>query len=166
MDREAVRIRYDYRCGYCGITEVAFGGLLEVDHFQPQSQGGTDELENLIYACTTCNRFKHAHWIDETGAESLRLLHPQQDDLSQHLQQLADGSLIGLTPRGWFHIHLLRLNRRQLIAHRLRQHQHLLNEQLITQLQNSNRLLFARVQQLDTEVKQLKQIIQRLLADK
>ena len=32
-------------------------GKLEIDHFHPQAAGGSDDIENLIYACTACNRF-------------------------------------------------------------------------------------------------------------
>jgi 5-methylcytosine-specific restriction endonuclease McrA len=32
--------------------------LLEIDHFHPVAAGGSDDDENLVYACTACNRFK------------------------------------------------------------------------------------------------------------
>jgi hypothetical protein len=38
------------------------GGLLTIDHFQPRSKGGTDALENLIYACINCNQHKQDYW--------------------------------------------------------------------------------------------------------
>jgi HNH endonuclease len=38
------------------------GSELEIDHFQPKSAGGGDELENLIYCCTPCNRHKAMFW--------------------------------------------------------------------------------------------------------
>ncbi|WP_436621099.1 HNH endonuclease [Sorangium sp. So ce136] len=34
------------------------GGELEIDHFHPLAAGGSDDVENLVYACTACNRFK------------------------------------------------------------------------------------------------------------
>lgn len=36
---------------------VAFSGL-EVDHFIPVSEGGTNDVENLIFSCRPCNRSK------------------------------------------------------------------------------------------------------------
>jgi 5-methylcytosine-specific restriction endonuclease McrA len=64
--RTAVRIAFNYRCGYYGTAEADIGGELEIDHFQPTVHGGTDEQENLVYACTTCNRFKSSYWPDPT----------------------------------------------------------------------------------------------------
>ena len=51
--RESVRALYDFRCGYCGVTETESGGQLEIDHFLPRSHGGKDTLDNLVYACPT-----------------------------------------------------------------------------------------------------------------
>ena len=48
------------------------------------------------------------------------MLHPGFDDIALHLiDDEITGQLRGLTPTGVFHITLLRLNRPQLVAHRL-----------------------------------------------
>ncbi|MGH9798792.1 MAG: HNH endonuclease, partial [Blastocatellia bacterium] len=60
--RETVRRLYQFRCGYCGVTEVDAGSGLEIDHYLPVSRGGEDLLENLIYCCSACNRFKGSVW--------------------------------------------------------------------------------------------------------
>lgn len=41
-ERTIIRQRFKYRCGYCGLHETWFGDELEIDHFQPLKQGGTD----------------------------------------------------------------------------------------------------------------------------
>lgn len=41
------------RCVYC--TRKAE----HVDHIHPRSRGGTDEMENLVAACASCNMSKH-----------------------------------------------------------------------------------------------------------
>ena len=46
--RAAVRTAYDGRCGYCAVHESEAGAELEIDHFQPRSAGGGDDLDNLI----------------------------------------------------------------------------------------------------------------------
>lgn len=46
--------RDNFTCQYCG----KIGGKLECDHIVPFSQGGSDEIENLITACQKCNRSK------------------------------------------------------------------------------------------------------------
>ena len=40
-------------CVYCSATK-----LLEVDHVQPHSLGGTNDIENLVTACEGCNKKK------------------------------------------------------------------------------------------------------------
>ncbi len=102
--RAAVREMYGRRCGYCSVSEVWVGGELEIDHFHPLRYGGASVLDNLVYACTICNRFKSDYWPLADASESLRLLHPVQDDLSANLAETVDGRLVGLTPRGWFHM--------------------------------------------------------------
>ncbi len=57
-NRELVRQRAEYRCEFCGIHEIDAGGELTLDHFRPRAYGGSDDSENLIYACTRCNQ----HW--------------------------------------------------------------------------------------------------------
>ena len=43
-ERRALRERYQFRCGYCGVHENEVGAELTVDHFQPRSSGGTDQF--------------------------------------------------------------------------------------------------------------------------
>jgi len=45
--RESIRALYDFRCGYCGVTETESGGQLEIDHFLPRLHGGKDVPDNL-----------------------------------------------------------------------------------------------------------------------
>lgn len=118
---ETVRERYGRICGYCGVSEVAVGGELTIDHYQPRTAGGSDDLENLVYACARCNLYKGDFWpTDLDLAYGRRVLHPRLDDVSLHLvEDRETGHLRGVTPSGVFHIALLRLNRPQLVAHRL-----------------------------------------------
>ena len=115
--RKQVRQIFDYRCGYCGIPEHSAGSELEIDHFQPKSCGGTDDLENLVYCCPACNRFKQDYWPGENNQR--RLLHPLKDKLEEHLIEDEDGLLIALSDPGAFHIQKLRLNRPQLRSARV-----------------------------------------------
>jgi len=161
--RAAAREAYGRRCGYCGVSEVWVGGELEIDHFRPLRHGGTDTPDNLVYACTICNRFKSDYWPTPDAPESLRLLHPGQDDLSAHLLETADGRLVGLTPRGWFHIDRLHLNRSQLIdlrqLHRTKQSL----QKEIVQAQDIRVKLQERIYELETELAELRRVITRLI---
>ena len=121
--RESVRRSYHYRCGYCGVHEEEAGSELEIDHFQPRSFDGGEELENLVYCCTACNRRKGDFWPSEGPSATRRLLHPQRDDISAHLREDIDGQIVALTETGGFHMDRLQLNRPPLIALRRTRHE-------------------------------------------
>ena len=116
--RQSVRTRYEFCCGYCGITEIDVGSELTIDHVQPQRHGGNDSLDNLVYCCHPCNEFKSKYWQTELD---LRLLHPRMDDMAEHYREQEDGTLLALSERGANHIQTLHLNREKLIEHRLRE---------------------------------------------
>ena len=115
--REAVRRLYDGRCGYCGVREAEAGSELEIDHFQPRAADGSDDPDNLVNCCPTCNRLKGDFWpANNPLTTPQRLLHPKRDDLSQHLGETSDGQVVALTATGAFHLERLRLNRPPLVA--------------------------------------------------
>ncbi len=99
--RETVRRLYRYRCGYCGVTEVDAGSELEIDHFRPVSRDGDDELQNLVYCCAACNRFKSSFWA--AADVPRRLLHPLRDNFTMHFREAEEGWLEALTETGRFH---------------------------------------------------------------
>jgi HNH endonuclease len=121
---QAVRERYAFRCGYCGVSEADVGGELTVDHFRPVVAGGDESDENLVYACARCNQYKGALLPEATDPTSgRRLLHPLQDDVSVHLREdEATGRVEGMTATGRFHIEALRLNRLALVVNRQRRY--------------------------------------------
>ena len=118
---QAVRERFHFCCGYCGVSETDAGGEFTVDHYQPVSEGGDDSDANLVYACWRCNLHKSDFWPSpQEAANGLRLLHPLQDDISLHIRENERGVLEALTPTGRVRLTTLFLNRVQLVAHRLR----------------------------------------------
>jgi hypothetical protein len=99
------------------LTVVTF----EVEHIHPLSLGDLTEFENLCLACLACNRHKANRIVGRTddGAES-RLFHPQNDHWLNHLDwSMNDTMIVGLTDVGKATIHLLRMNRPQLVEVRL-----------------------------------------------
>lgn len=65
--RETVYQKYDGHCAYCG-REIAYKDM-QVDHFLPLrawgvGDSGTDDIENLMPACRTCNHYKRAHTLE------------------------------------------------------------------------------------------------------
>lgn len=136
--REAIRVRDNFRCVYCGVTETDVGSKLTVDHIQPPLQGGDDSLDNTAYCCHPCNEFKNKYW---QTAPDLRLLNPLVDDLNQHYQEQPDGTLLALTERGANHIKVLHLNRTELIAHRVRERFNATREATIAAMEEELRQL-------------------------
>lgn len=114
--KRIVRAIYAFRCGYCGVTEAQMGAELTFDHFRPQSQAGTDDSANVVYACHACNEFKGEYWSESNDT---RLLHPLTDDLAQHIMTENDGILRPLTTLGRVYIQQLQLNRPALVENRL-----------------------------------------------
>jgi hypothetical protein len=141
-EREELRRRYQYRCGYCGVSERDVGAELTVDHFQPRSQGGEHRPENWVYCCHACNEFKGDVWQTEGP---LRILHPLHDDLDRHLAERADGTLEALTETGVFHLGRLHLNRSQLVAYRLERRR-------LEAARQAQAVLFDRLKDLEEQV--------------
>jgi hypothetical protein len=161
--RYNVRRAFNFHCGYCGVSENRIGSELDVDHFQPTSRGGTDDFDNLICTCAACNRFKSYYWPPPNAPESLHLLHPLKDDLKKHIVEVADGQLIGLTTRGWFHIGLLHLNRPQLVVARQQWRKEQLIDQMLVQQETLVDTLQERMREKEVEVIELRETITRLL---
>jgi len=158
--REAIRRVYHFQCGYCSVHENDVGSVLEIDHFQPLSSGGTDEDGNLVYACSACNKAKGDFWPPSNAAT--RLLHPKRDALDEHMQLTPDDHLQPLTPTGVLHIRRLRLNRPQLIAlrqARRRATQHLAR---LTELETQVVEIRREVASLEGQVETLLERIRRL----
>jgi len=59
--RRTIFERDSYTCRYCGAPAQ------HVDHVHPRSQGGGDELDNLVAACAPCNLSKGARTPQEAG---------------------------------------------------------------------------------------------------
>ena len=57
----AVKLRDNYTCGYCGSTEEP----LHVDHMMPLLKGGTNDPGNLVTACRECNCGKSGRTPEE-----------------------------------------------------------------------------------------------------
>jgi hypothetical protein len=151
-ERDALRAAYQYRCGYCGTTEVAAGGELTVDHFHPLAHGGEDTPDNWVYACLTCNDHKLDYWRPDSVD---RILHPQRDDVASHLCQGEDGRLSSLTRTGQFHIERLRLNRPQLVRRRLRQARLQSVREELSRLTRENAVLLRRMRAVEEQLELL-----------
>jgi hypothetical protein len=122
---EQVRVRANFACEYCGVTETDTAGQLTVDHFQPRAFQGSDELENLLYCCLRCNVYKADYWPTQTSDPIL--WNPRREPVETHLRSLVDGNMHALTPTGQFTIRRLRLHQQH--ASLLEDYRALLQEQ-------------------------------------
>jgi 5-methylcytosine-specific restriction endonuclease McrA len=68
LTRLEVFNRDEYTCQYCGKKDRN----LTLDHVIPRRLGGEHCWENIVTACTHCNRRKGGHLLSETGMKLLR----------------------------------------------------------------------------------------------
>ena len=76
--------RDSFKCQYCGAE--APDTVLQVDHINPVSKGGTNGLTNLVTSCQPCNAGKSDRTLDDSTAveKSKR----QLDALQERREQL------------------------------------------------------------------------------
>ena len=156
--REQVRQRANFACEYCGVTETDAGGELTVDHYQPRTKGGNDNLENLLYCCPRCNQYKLDYW--PTQPDDPVLWNPHRESASQHFLELDDGTLHPLTATGAFTLKRLRLNRPPLVAYRLRKRQQVEEIRLLTRYREIVQLLERLNTQLPTLMEEQRQLLE------
>jgi len=115
--RRAVALRAGGYCEYCRLVEKGQLGPFHLEHVVPSSQGGSDELENLAWACSACNLMKS----DRTGVsdpltgEAVPIFSPRQMTWRDHFEW-SGYRLVGRTPIGRAFIRFLDLNSAKRLA--------------------------------------------------
>ena len=137
--RQSVRLRANFACEFCSVSELDTGGELTIDHFQPTKKGGSDSLENLIYCCPRCNQYKQDYFPQ--SREAISLWNPRREPFSIHFFDDNDGKFQPFTDIGKFTLAHLRLNRPQLVEFRLRKKQAEAESNLLRQIQEHSELL-------------------------
>lgn len=81
-----IRQRAEYLCEYCHSSEEASTSQFTIDHLQPRSLGGSDELENLALACHRCNirRYNFTTGIDPQTNAIVPLFNPRAHQWPSH----------------------------------------------------------------------------------
>ncbi len=117
--RQLVARRAGFRCEYCLIHEddTFFG--CEIDHIVSKKHGGTNDPENLAYACLFCNRHKGTDVgsIHPTTGELVRFFNPRKDHWSKHFH-LKGVNLSPLTDIGEITVRLFALNNQERLLER------------------------------------------------
>lgn len=64
---QEIRDRYEEQCGLCAYCLRSFEETdgFEADHVIPLSRGGSNDIENIVLACPTCNNSKNSKTILE-----------------------------------------------------------------------------------------------------
>ena len=105
-------------CEYCQSQERYSPDPFSVEHVIPFSKGGTNDMENLAFACQGCNNRKYTsvEAFDPVSFTMIPLFHPRQHIWAEHFAWNDDGTLIlGLTPIGRAAVEKLQLNRSSLV---------------------------------------------------
>lgn len=77
--------RDGFQCGYCGKTPPEI--ILEVDHINPKSKKGKDDINNLITACFDCNRGKSNIMLDKIPNklnENFEILKQKEEQIKEY----------------------------------------------------------------------------------
>ena len=119
--RQIVTKRARECCEYCRSQLHFSADPYVIEHIIPRSRGGTDQLNNLAFACQGCNGLKYNKVTAEDSAtgETVPLFNPRQSQWNEHFAWSDDFTLIiGLTPIGRATVEALQLNREGVINFR------------------------------------------------
>lgn len=85
---KAVRQRAAERCEYCRMHQSLQGATFHVEHIIPRSRGGVSDLDNLAWACPSCNLHKsnRVEVPAPDGGELVPLFHPRRDHWHDHFR--------------------------------------------------------------------------------
>lgn len=101
--RQAVRERANYLCEYCHSPERLSANRFTIDHINPRSLEGSDDISNLALACRRCNerRYNFVTGIDPATQEIVPIFNPRSQKWTEHFVWLGGGVVIeGITPIG------------------------------------------------------------------
>jgi hypothetical protein len=80
--------RDSFKCTYCGAAGEQV--QLHVDHIVPVSEGGTNDLMNLVTACAPCNLGKSDRKLDDnTAAARSRNQAEEQQAIAEQIEMMA-----------------------------------------------------------------------------
>jgi HNH endonuclease len=102
-------------CEYCKCPSDFSTELFSIEHIIPRSKNGSDELDNLAYACIGCNIYKSdkTEFIDVVSQTLSPLFNPRIINWIDHfIWDESLTSMIGKTAVGRATIEALKLNRR------------------------------------------------------
>ena len=110
IERE-VEQRAAGRCEYCRMHQSLQGATFHVEHVIPRCLRGRSDLDNLAWACPSCNLHKSSR-VEVQAPDlqgTVRLFNPRTDKWDDHF--CWEGyRIVGLTPVGRATVDVLLLN--------------------------------------------------------
>jgi hypothetical protein len=80
-----VQRRANGRCEYCKMHQSLQGATFHIEHVKPRSKGGESSLENLAWACPSCNLHKSDRIsLPDVDGVHVRLFNPRLDKWDEH----------------------------------------------------------------------------------
>jgi DNA-binding transcriptional MerR regulator len=76
--------RDSFKCQYCGASAPEV--MLHIDHIEPLSKGGNNDITNLITSCAACNAGKSDKCLDDKSALAKQRI--QLEELQERREQL------------------------------------------------------------------------------
>ena len=108
--RQTIADRANHLCEYCLIAESDTFYGCQVDHIISLKHGGSSELDNLAYACASCNRAKGSDVGSiSTSGEFTRFFNPRRDHWAEHFR-LEGATIQPLTLIGEVTTHIFGFN--------------------------------------------------------
>jgi hypothetical protein len=110
IERQVQR-RAAARCEYCLMHESLQGATFHVEHIVPRSRGGASTLDNLAWACPSCNLRKsdRIQVSDPATVALVPLFNPRPDRWNEHFRW-GNYQILALTPVGRATVAALELN--------------------------------------------------------
>lgn len=106
-----VQARAGDRCEYCRMHQSLQGATFYVEHVEPGSRGGSDDMSNLAWCRPSCNLHKSDRIACEdplTGVLEL-LFHPRRHRWQEHFKWVGY-EIMGVTSIRRATVHALQLN--------------------------------------------------------
>jgi hypothetical protein len=123
--RDFVRRRAAGRCEYCRLPDAVQRLPFHVEHIVAKQHGGSNDADNLAWACDRCNAYKGPNLssVDPYTGSIVELFHPRRDVWPEHFN-MRDVEIQGISPSGRATVRLLQMNSR----HRVELRRELLDE--------------------------------------
>lgn len=105
--RFQVFMRDEFQCRYCGNSPPHV--IVEVDHIVPVTGGGSDDIDNLVTACTDCNSGKGEMPLSESLAMERKIARKSKTDDEAALARFWFNLIAGESVRDGLNTELFKL---------------------------------------------------------